>query len=195
MSNKEGFFIDTLDGLLKIEKDAESELNYTLGWEQWLDADTIISADAVDVGTDIAMTLVSLNTGTLTSAIINFTTKFRVNDLINITGFLTNSVNNGQFRVTSVSANSMVVFKVVDTDILVNEAMGDSITLTNPKSAWLLPSPLREYKPSIVITDNQTIVFIADGIAGTNYLIVNRIRTTNGQRDERSFTVIVVANK
>jgi len=190
--SKEGFYIDVADGLLKIRKDSDSELNYTLDWTDWLDTDTITASDTTDVNTDVAMTSAATNTGVITSTAINFNTNFRINDLITVSGF-SNSVNNGQYRVTSVSANALGVTKVVEADVLIDESAGPSITLVNPKSAWLIPAPLREYSAGQVVGNTQAVGFIAGGVAGTDYTIVNRIRTTNNLRDERSFVLKVTS--
>jgi hypothetical protein len=79
--------------------------------------------------TDIAVTASATNTCTLTSAGGDFTQS--AGEYINVTGFLTNSVNNGIYLVGGTpTASSMDLTKVYDTaDVLVDETAGDSVNV------------------------------------------------------------------
>ncbi len=84
-----------------------------------------------DTGTDIAVTVASGNTATLTSSTTDFSTNFSNGDYVEISGFTTNAVNNGIFQCNGVvSANSMPVRKV-NGETLINETAGDSVNLDN----------------------------------------------------------------
>lgn len=82
-----------------------------------------------DTNTDVAMTSVSADTGTITSTAIDLTVNFTNGDYVAISGFTTNAVNNGVFQVNgAVTANSMPVRKV-NGETLINETAGDTVNL------------------------------------------------------------------
>jgi len=83
---------------------------------------------------DIAMTTASTNTGTLTSGSSELG-HLSLDDYIAISGFATNAVNNGIFRVTGTPTSAAVdiekIYNVADT--LIDETAGDSVNVdSNP---------------------------------------------------------------
>ena|GEM_PF-2522444 len=78
--------------------------------------------------TDIAMTAVDGNQGTLTASTTDFTTQFLNQKYVRISGFA-NEENNGEFEIVgTVAANSMPLMKPAG-DTLVAEALGPSVVL------------------------------------------------------------------
>lgn len=84
-----------------------------------------------DVGTDIAVTSASGDTATLTSSTTNFTTNFTNGDYLQISGFLTNAVNNGIFVITGAVTSTTMPVRKVNGETLINETAGDSVSLLN----------------------------------------------------------------
>jgi hypothetical protein len=62
---------------------------------------------------------------------------------------------------------------------------GDEITV----SEWIVPSGLT--KASETSTPTKATVWLAGGAAGQNYSVTNRITTTGGRTEDRSFTIRV----
>ena len=184
-----GFYVE--NGIDIIDKDPDSSLDYTRDWTDWLNGDTIAASALSSVGTDIAMTAVNGDTGILTSTSTDFTTNFELGDLPDISGFLTNAVNNGIFRVVAIPTPNSMQIQKVNGDTLIAEASGNSITLTNNPTEWALPAPLFQPKPK-TFTLTQATVWIAGGVAGQRYSVTSRIRTAAGRKDEISFTVNVL---
>jgi len=82
--------------------------------------------------TDFTITGASGNTATFNSPTLDLTTFFVNGEYTELSGFLTNTVNNGIFQVSSVAAGSMTITKV-NSETLVNDALGESVTIvTDP---------------------------------------------------------------
>jgi hypothetical protein len=64
---------------------------------------------------------------------------------------------------------------------------GDTITA----STWILESPLIAVSASEVFDNTTTGLFISGGTHGNDYLVTNRITTTGGLTDDRSFELRV----
>lgn len=62
---------------------------------------------------------------------------------------------------------------------------GDTISV----SAWTVPSGLANYSDTHDST--STTIWLAGGIAGTDYLVVNQITTTGGRIDQRTLKIQV----
>lgn len=86
----------------------------------------------LNTNTDFTLTAASANTATFNSPTLDLTTFFTNADYAELSGFLTNTVNNGVFQVSSVLAGSMTITKV-NGETLINDALGDSVTVyTDP---------------------------------------------------------------
>lgn len=56
-------------------------------------------------------------------------------------------------------------------------------------STWTIPTGLTSSSPAIAA--GVTSLFISGGTAGTTYTVTNKIVTTGGRTDQRSFRVVV----
>jgi hypothetical protein len=54
-------------------------------------------------------------------------------------------------------------------------------------STWTLPSGIT--KDSDTFTTTTTTIWLSGGTAGTDYLLINRITTSGGRTDERTFKI------
>jgi len=82
-----------------------------------------------DTGTDLAVTAASGATATLTSTTTDFTTHFANGDYVEISGYLTNGVNNGLFQVTGAPTSTTMPVRKLNGETLINETAGDSVNL------------------------------------------------------------------
>lgn len=64
-------------------------------------------------------------------------------------------------------------------------ASGETITT----SVWTVPTGITEDSDSF--NDSVTKVWLSGGTAGTTYTIANKITTSAGRTDERSFDILV----
>ena len=64
-----------------------------------------------------------------------------------------------------------------------------SATDTIATSTWTIQTGLTSSSP--VVAAGVTSLFISGGTAGTTYTITNKIVTTGGRTDQRSFRVVV----
>ena len=107
--------------------------------------------------TDVAMTAVSGNTGTITSTAIDLST-WAAGEFMYVDGFA-NPENNGYYQATGTpAANSIDVTKVDSDDDLTNESAGPSVSLdTNPFDT-----------PDAIIVDDNSGTDITGQITAAN---------------------------
>lgn len=111
-----------------------------------------------DTATDVAMTLATGDTGTLTSTAIDFTVNFAATDFVRISGFAT-AENNGTYNVVgNPTAGSMVVQRSDKRTIVVDEAAGDTVSLDSKP----YDTPSR-----VVVLDNNSVPIQGQIIAGS----------------------------
>lgn len=82
-----------------------------------------------NTGTDIAVTIATGATATLTSATTNFTTNFASGSYVIISGFGINAVNNGLFQVTTAPSTTAMTIRKVNGETLINEIVGSTVNL------------------------------------------------------------------
>ena len=56
-------------------------------------------------------------------------------------------------------------------------------------SVWTVPTGLVE--GSAQLADTETKIWISGGTAGTTYIVANKVTTSAGRIDERSFNIVV----
>lgn len=59
-------------------------------------------------------------------------------------------------------------------------------------STWMVASGLTQPIPP-ALTQRTTTVWLGSGVVGQSYVVTNRIMTTQGRTDERSFTIYITA--
>jgi hypothetical protein len=110
-----------------------------------------------DSQVDFTITGASGDTATFNSPTLDLTTFFVNDEYTQLSGFLTNTVNNGVYQVSAVAAGSMTIRKV-NGETLVNDALGDSVTtVTDPYDS-----------PDAVIVDDNSVTDITGEITATN---------------------------
>ncbi len=68
-----------------------------------------------------------------------------------------------------------------------SEWLDDGETIT--ASSWVIPAGLT--KDSDGHTDVLAVAWLSGGVAGADYVIVNRVTTSAGRTDERSMVIMV----
>ena len=177
----------------KHQKDPGAKLDWVFTWGAWLTAGETISTSEFIV--DAGLTIES-DSNTATSATI-----WLSGGRAGVTYKVTNRVTTSAGRIEDLSINIRVIQQVAglftkDPDALLDYSFDWSGWLGNGEE---IDTSTFTSSLGIVIEDEESTpatatVWLSGGEAGLPYRVTNRITTTDGRIDERSYTIRVTEN-